>query len=68
MEDCPLLMKSKRTMTLKRAHEQGYKPCEKCILSEESGIISSFIDEKYLGKVIHTKSYKERYFEEHHKK
>ncbi len=55
-------------MTLKRAHEQGYKPCEKCILSEESGIISSFIDEKYLGKVIHTKSYKERYFEEHHKK
>jgi len=65
VEGCPLLMKNKRTMTLKRAHEQGYKPCEKCILSEESGIISTFINEKYLGKAIRMKSFRERYFEEH---
>lgn len=61
--DCPLLMKARRTMTLKRAYEQGYKPCEKCILSEDSGIISSFIDEKFKGKIIHIKSFREKYLE-----
>lgn len=61
VEGCALLMKNRRTMTLKRAHEQGYKPCEKCILSKESGIISSFIDMKYLGKKFRSKSLREEY-------
>jgi hypothetical protein len=63
VEGCVMLMKNRRTMTLKRAHAQGYKPCEKCILSKESGIISSFIDEKYLGKKFRSKSSIEEFWE-----
>ena len=64
IEGCPLLKKeSRRNMSLRYAYEKGYKPCEKCILSEDAGIKSTFIEEKFLGKIIHVKSFKEEYLE-----
>jgi|GEM_PF-3174218 len=66
IEGCLLLGKeSRRNMSLGYAYEKGYQPCEKCILSKEAMVKSTFIEVKFLGRVLYPHGSKEEYLKTH---